>query len=75
LLAALLAVTTLAPAIADVRIKSSPGGQIGEFIDLFTAVRETGERVVIDGPCLSAFMRHGCRPNGDGWSRNPSPPG
>jgi hypothetical protein len=54
LLAALLALTTLAPAIADVRIKSSPGGQIGEFIDLFTAVRETGERVVIDGPCLSA---------------------
>jgi hypothetical protein len=54
LLAALLALLTLAPAAADMRIKSSPGGQIGEFLDLFMAVRETGERVVIDGPCLSA---------------------
>src|SRR5262249_12052130 len=54
LLAALLAVTTLAPAAADMRIRSSPGGQIGEFLDMFMAVRETGERVVIDGPCLSA---------------------
>jgi hypothetical protein len=39
---------------AEVRIKSSPGGQIGEFLELFESVRETGERVVIDGPCLSA---------------------
>jgi hypothetical protein len=44
-----------APAIADeVRILSSPGGQVGPFLDLFEGVRKTGDRVVIDGPCLSA---------------------
>jgi len=31
-----------------------PGGQVGPFLDLFEYVRATGERVVIDGPCLSA---------------------
>ncbi len=39
---------------ADVRILSSPGGRVGEFLDLFEAVSSSGERVVIDGPCLSA---------------------
>ena len=39
---------------ADVRILSSPGGRVGEFLDLFEAVSRSGERVVIDGPCLSA---------------------
>jgi hypothetical protein len=42
------------PARGDVRILSSPGGEVGPFIDLFERVRQTGERVVIDGPCLSA---------------------
>lgn len=41
-------------ALADVRIISSPGGQVGPFLDLFEEVRDSGERVVIDGPCLSA---------------------
>jgi hypothetical protein len=44
----------LAPARAEIRILASPGGQVGPFLDLFDKVRETGERVVIDGPCLSA---------------------
>jgi hypothetical protein len=39
---------------ADVRILSSPGGQVGPFLDLFEEVNRSGERVVIDGPCLSA---------------------
>jgi len=39
---------------ADVRILASPGGQVVPFIDLFDKVRASGERVVIDGPCLSA---------------------
>jgi hypothetical protein len=44
-----------APAVADeVRILSSPGGQVGPFLDLFEGVRKKGDRVVIDGPCLSA---------------------
>ena len=39
---------------AEVRILASPGGQVGPFIDLFEKVKNSGERVVIDGPCLSA---------------------
>jgi hypothetical protein len=39
---------------AEVRILASPGGKVGPFIDLFEEVRNSGERVVIDGPCLSA---------------------
>jgi hypothetical protein len=39
---------------ADVRIIASPGGEVAPFIDLFEKVRNSGERVVIDGPCLSA---------------------
>jgi hypothetical protein len=45
---------TVAPTRAEVRILASPGGQVGPFLDLFEQVRESGERVVIDGPCLSA---------------------
>ena len=54
LLAALVSSFWIAPASADVRILSSPGGQIGPFLNLFEVVRQSGERVVIDGPCLSA---------------------
>ena len=43
-----------APTAAEVRIIQSPGGQVGPFLDLFEKVRVSGERVVIDGPCLSA---------------------
>jgi hypothetical protein len=53
-LAALLGAFVVAPASAEVRILASPGGQVGPFLDLFEKVRESGERVVIDGPCLSA---------------------
>ena len=42
------------PARAEIRILSSPGGQVGPFIDMFDQVRASGERVVIDGPCISA---------------------
>ena len=44
----------ITPARAEVRILASPGGQVGPFLDLFDRVRASGERVVIDGPCLSA---------------------
>lgn len=54
ILAALALCAGVTSAHADVRILSSPGGQVGPFIELFDKVRETGERVVIDGPCLSA---------------------
>ena len=55
---AILVITALfaamPPARAEVRILESPGGQVGPFLDLFEQVRASGERVVIDGPCLSA---------------------
>jgi hypothetical protein len=54
LLAAVLCALAAPRARADVRILSSPGGPVGPFIDLFERVRDSGERVVIDGPCLSA---------------------
>jgi hypothetical protein len=54
LLAAALCALALSPARAEVRILASPGGQVGPFLDLFEQVRASGERVVIDGPCLSA---------------------
>jgi hypothetical protein len=54
LIAALALWAGISSAHADVRILSSPGGQVGPFIELFDRVRESGERVVIDGPCLSA---------------------
>jgi hypothetical protein len=42
------------PARAEIRILASPGGAVGPFLDMFERVRQSGERVVIDGPCLSA---------------------
>jgi hypothetical protein len=53
-LALLLCGPVVPPAQAEVRILASPGGQVGLFLDLFERVRASGERVVIDGPCLSA---------------------
>jgi hypothetical protein len=53
-LAAMLCGLMLPAAQAEVRILASPGGQVGPFLDMFEEVRASGERVVIDGPCLSA---------------------
>ncbi|HLI98236.1 MAG TPA: hypothetical protein VKT76_00830 [Bradyrhizobium sp.] len=52
---ALLLGAIAAPAAhGEIRILASPGGQVGPFLHLFERVRASGERVVIDGPCLSA---------------------
>jgi hypothetical protein len=53
-LAATVCVLAAQPARAEIRILQSPGGQVGPFLDLFDEVRNSGERVVIDGPCFSA---------------------
>jgi hypothetical protein len=53
-IAAALGGLVLPAAQAEVRILGSPGGRVGPFLDLFEDVRASGERVVIDGPCLSA---------------------
>ena len=54
LLAAVLCGMVAPPAHAEVRILASPGGAVAPFLELFERVRASGERVVIDGPCLSA---------------------
>jgi hypothetical protein len=53
-LAAVLCGFILPSARAEIRILGSSGGEVGPFLDLFERVRASGERVVIDGPCLSA---------------------
>src|SRR3984893_4848108 len=53
-LAIILCALAVLPARAEVRILESPGGEVGPFLDLFERMRDSGERVVIDGPCLSA---------------------
>jgi hypothetical protein len=39
---------------ATMRISDDAGGRIGAYVDHYTAARNSGERVVIDGVCLSA---------------------
>ena len=51
---AVAAALTVATAHATVRIKADPGGQIGPYLENLVALRGSGERVIIDGPCLSA---------------------
>jgi hypothetical protein len=52
--AASVCLTLSMPASADVRILGSPGGEVGSFLNLFALLRASGQRVVIDGPCISA---------------------
>jgi hypothetical protein len=57
LLAAAAAATismSVSSASAAVRIVSDYGGQIGPYLEQFAALRHSGERVIIDGPCFSA---------------------
>lgn len=41
-------------ASATMRISEDRGGQIGHYLDAFATVRTSGERVIVDGNCLSA---------------------
>jgi hypothetical protein len=52
--AAALFLVGSAPGFADMRIRSSPGGEVLSYLSLFDLIRKSGERVIIDGPCLSA---------------------
>ena len=52
--AALLSAGASSSAVADIRILGSPGGEVGSFLRVFELVRESGERVIIDGRCYSA---------------------
>jgi hypothetical protein len=46
--------STLTPAVSEVRILASPGGEATAFLNFFSVLDRSGERIVIDGPCLSA---------------------
>jgi hypothetical protein len=52
-IAMLLTVSSLS-ALGSVRILDDRGGQIGEYLAKYKALRVSGERVVIDGVCASA---------------------
>jgi hypothetical protein len=52
--AVIFCLTSLTPAFAELRIRASSGGYVLDYIELFSRVRASGDRVVIDGPCLSA---------------------
>ncbi len=54
LIAAMTGALTISPASATIRIAGDAGGQIGVYLQRHDAMRQSGERVVIDGPCLSA---------------------
>jgi hypothetical protein len=41
-------------ASADIRITNDPGGEVSSYVQKFQEMRASGERIVIDGPCLSA---------------------
>ncbi len=41
-------------ASAEVRIVGDPGGEVSAYLHRFHEIRDSGQRVVIDGPCLSA---------------------
>lgn len=51
---AILAAMTGFGASATMRIGDDAGGRIGHYIDTYSAVRNSGRPVIIDGACLSA---------------------
>jgi hypothetical protein len=49
-----LQVLIVSSASATVRISDDRGGQIGDYLAKYHALRENGDRVMIDGTCASA---------------------
>jgi hypothetical protein len=41
-------------ASAEVRIVGDPGGEVSAYLQKYQQIRDSGQRVVIDGACLSA---------------------
>ena len=54
MLCAALSLVVIGSAVAEVRIRSSPGGVAESCLNFFAQVRKSAQKVVIDGPCLSA---------------------
>ena len=53
-LASVVVCVMASAASAEIRIVSDPGGEVSSYINRFHHIRASGQRVVIDGPCLSA---------------------
>jgi hypothetical protein len=54
LLCAAVLASGVTSASATMRIAEDRGGQIGHYLQAFAMLRSSGERVVVDGNCLSA---------------------
>jgi hypothetical protein len=54
LASAVLSVLASSLASAEVRIVGDPGGEVSAYLHKYQEIRDSGQRVVIDGPCLSA---------------------
>jgi hypothetical protein len=52
--AALAALVAAGPARADMHIRHDRGGRIDAYLSRFAVVRQSGQRVIVDGPCMSA---------------------
>src|SRR5262249_36239841 len=64
-LAALSMVLTVTSADATVRIRDDLGGLMTQYASRFASVRQSGERVIVDGQCYSACtMLLGMLPRG-----------
>jgi hypothetical protein len=49
-----IAATSISRSTAATRITGDRGGLLTGYVEWFEAARDTGERVIIDGPCFSA---------------------
>jgi len=54
LASALATILASSVAWAEVRITNDPGGEVAAYVKKYEQVRDSGQQVVIDGPCLSA---------------------
>lgn len=54
LASALIFFASASLASAEVRIAGDPGGEVQAYLTKYHQIRDSGQRVVIDGPCLSA---------------------
>ena len=54
LLGPLLSVVAVDSSNAVTRIRDDMGGPLGRYMRMFATIRDSGERVIIDGKCFSA---------------------
>src|ERR1700756_4285443 len=52
--AVFLAAFTVDSALADMHIRHDRGGRIDMYLHRYDGVRKSGQKVIVDGPCLSA---------------------